>query len=163
MSAHKDLADAHLHEPKGVASASVDTVYVANGSGSGTWAKIGASSINGTSVLNINRQFVTMKFDDIGTLSSRYLSFPKACRIEKINVVLQTATATTATILTFRNDAGTSMGTITIGLAAAAGAVGTLSPISNNTFVADTKLQVDTDGGTSTSSDVEITFELVWT
>lgn len=163
MALHRDLTDAHLHEPKGVASASVDTVYVANGSGSGTWEKIDTSSINGTSILNINRQFVTMKFNDIGTLSSRYLSFTKNCTVVKVNVALQSATATTATILTFRNDAGTSMGTITIGLAAAAGAVGSFSPVSNNTFVADTKLQVDTDGGTSTASDVEITFEVVWT
>ena len=34
---HKDIADANLHEPKGVATASVGKVYVANGSGSGTW------------------------------------------------------------------------------------------------------------------------------
>lgn len=162
MALHKDLADVHLHEPKGVASASVDTVYVANGSGSGTWEKVSSASIDGASVLNVNRQFLSMRFTDIGTVASRYLSFPKACRIDKITIALQAATATAATILTFRNDAGTSMGTITIGSGAAAGAVGALTPASNNTFTANTKVQIDTDGGTSTSSDVEITFELVW-
>lgn len=35
--AHKDIPDAGLHEPKGVASAAAGTVYVANGSGSGSW------------------------------------------------------------------------------------------------------------------------------
>lgn len=163
MALHKDLADAHLHEPKGVASASVDTVYVANGAGSGTWEKIDTSSINGASVLNVNKQFVTMKFNDIGTAGSRYLAFPRSCRIDKVSVALQLATATTATILTFRNDAGTAMGTINIGSTALAGAVGSLTPVSNNTFSADTKLQVETDGGTSTASDVEITLEITWT
>lgn len=34
---HKDLPDSDLHEPKGVASATVGEVYVANGAGTGTW------------------------------------------------------------------------------------------------------------------------------
>ena len=34
---HKLITDADLHEPKGVASAANKTVYVANGSGSGSW------------------------------------------------------------------------------------------------------------------------------
>lgn len=163
MVAHKDLTGADLHESKGVASASINTVYVADGSGSGTWKTLEASSISGSSVLNINKQFVSFNFPDIGTLGSRYLAFTRACRIDKVTVVLQGATATTATNLTFRNDAGTSMGVLNIGNAATAGAVGTLVPVSNNTFTADTKLQVDTDGGTSTNVAVEITLEVTWT
>jgi hypothetical protein len=38
---HKDIPNSELHEPKGVSSALINTVYVATGSGSGTWAKIG--------------------------------------------------------------------------------------------------------------------------
>lgn len=34
---HSSLTDPYLHEPKGVAAASSGNVYVANGSGSGTW------------------------------------------------------------------------------------------------------------------------------
>jgi hypothetical protein len=36
---HSTLTDPYLHEPKGVASAGAGAVYVANGSGSGTWKK----------------------------------------------------------------------------------------------------------------------------
>ena len=36
---HSTLTDPYLHEPKGVASAGAGTVYVANGSGSGTWVE----------------------------------------------------------------------------------------------------------------------------
>jgi len=43
MAEHKDLPDNQLHEPKGVAAASINTAYVANGAGSGTWKKIGVS------------------------------------------------------------------------------------------------------------------------
>ena len=35
--AHSTLTGADLHEPKGVASANADDIYVANGSGSGVW------------------------------------------------------------------------------------------------------------------------------
>lgn len=34
---HKDIPDSERHEPKGISSASAETVYVANGSGSGEW------------------------------------------------------------------------------------------------------------------------------
>jgi hypothetical protein len=35
---HSTLTDPYLHEPKGVASASVGSIYVADGAGSGTWS-----------------------------------------------------------------------------------------------------------------------------
>jgi len=34
---HAAIADADLHEPKGVAAAALGKIYVANGTGSGTW------------------------------------------------------------------------------------------------------------------------------
>jgi hypothetical protein len=34
---HNIITDPHIHEPKGVSTAAVDTVYVANGAGSGEW------------------------------------------------------------------------------------------------------------------------------
>lgn len=39
---HKDLTGADVHEPKGAASAASGTVYVSNGSGSGSWITIAA-------------------------------------------------------------------------------------------------------------------------
>lgn len=45
--AHSTLTGAELHEPKGVATAPAGTVYVANGSGSGSWADVGTASFTG--------------------------------------------------------------------------------------------------------------------
>lgn len=45
---HKDVPDAQRHEPKGISTATVDQVYVANGSGSGTWKKVQWNGIEGT-------------------------------------------------------------------------------------------------------------------
>lgn len=40
MAHHKDLTGTDLHEPKGIATASANTVYVATGSGSGAWTAL---------------------------------------------------------------------------------------------------------------------------
>lgn len=39
---HKDIPNAQLHEPKGINSALADTLYVADGLGSGAWRTLGA-------------------------------------------------------------------------------------------------------------------------
>lgn len=46
MAEHVDLTDPELHEPKGIASAAADTVYVANGAGSGTFKPFNDFSVN---------------------------------------------------------------------------------------------------------------------
>lgn len=163
MPNHSGLTGADLHEPKGVDAASADTVYIADGAGSGAWAKVDASSLDSTSVKNLNREQMFAAFIDIGTAGSRYLGIAKNCTVVKIVAVPQSVTAGAATLLTFRNDAGTSMGTISVPNGAAAGSILTLSPASNNTFVADTKLQIESDGGTSTNTNMQFTLELIWT
>lgn len=44
---HSILAGTEIHEPKGVADASLGQVYVADGVGSGNWASVGTSSFTG--------------------------------------------------------------------------------------------------------------------
>lgn len=44
---HKDIVDAQRHEPKGASTAVNNTVYVANGAGSGTWRKIHSTDLEG--------------------------------------------------------------------------------------------------------------------
>lgn len=45
--AHASLTGTELHEPKGADAASLGTVYVANGAGSGSWNSIGTSAFTG--------------------------------------------------------------------------------------------------------------------
>jgi len=44
---HASLTGAELHEPKGADSATLGTVYVADGAGSGSWQSIGTSAFTG--------------------------------------------------------------------------------------------------------------------
>lgn len=42
---HRNIPDAQLHEPKGVAGASAGTVYIADGLGSGDWDEVSSASL----------------------------------------------------------------------------------------------------------------------
>lgn len=44
---HASLTGSNLHEPKGIASAALGTVYVADGAGSGSWNSVGTSAFTG--------------------------------------------------------------------------------------------------------------------
>ena len=44
---HRLIPEAELHEPKGVSTASNHKVYVANGSGSGTWKQVDTTDLKG--------------------------------------------------------------------------------------------------------------------
>jgi hypothetical protein len=44
---HSAITDPNIHEPKGVAAATVNKVYVSNGSGSGTWQKLSPPQLAG--------------------------------------------------------------------------------------------------------------------
>lgn len=62
MASHSTITGAENHEPKGVESAAANTVYVANGSGSGTWQKV-----NNNSVDTVTLPFVSSALIKTGT------------------------------------------------------------------------------------------------
>lgn len=51
---HASLTGAALHEPKGVATATAKTVYVANGSGSGSWTTLDHSTLPAGCVVGVS-------------------------------------------------------------------------------------------------------------
>lgn len=160
MVAHADLTGANLHEPKGADSASVDTVYIADGLGSGTWQKVEADQIDQTSVLNVNKFSLTVYFPDIGTSGSIYVPLGVDCKLTKVTSVINGAIATTNTVLTVANYAGTTIGTITIAFSgSAAGDIDTLNAASNNTFLANTFLKITSDGATSSTVSANLTLD----
>ena len=84
---HANLTGADLHEPKGAAAASVNQVYVANGSGSGTWQKISTASINLSSLKLINTIQFSGAIPDVSTNGSNYLvPVPTNCTLNSISV-----------------------------------------------------------------------------
>lgn len=161
--AHSVITDPYIHEPKGIAAATINKVYVSDGAGSGSWQKLSASSVDTTSQFNVNKAKLTFRFTDISTASTQYLVLPEACTITKFSAVLQVTISVAPTTMTFENNSGGSMGTIVTGSTDAAGTTYSLTPSTNNTFAAGDKLQIISDGGSTTAADLTITIDYTLT
>jgi hypothetical protein len=140
---HSSLTGADLHEPKGVATANSEDVYVANGSGSGAW--------KGQTLL------LNKKLTDISSSFDRYIPLPVACKVVHITTALSAAISGSDLVLTIKNAAGSSMGAITVAQSgSAAGTIDTLTPASNNTFAVNTALEIEGNGGPSSHVDLDV-------
>ena len=140
---HSSLTGADLHEPKGVATANSEDVYVANGSGSGAW--------KGQTLL------LNKKMTDISSSFDRYIPLPVACKVIHITTALSAAISGSDLVLTNKNAAGSSMGTITVAQSgSAAGTIDTLTPSSNNTFAVNTAIEIEGNGGPSSHVDFDV-------
>lgn len=150
MVAHSTLTGSELHEPKGAAAASAHTVYVADGAGSGAWAKIDSDNIDTTSIFTTNKLVINARIDDVSTSGSIYVPIPVACTVNAVYTALGGPLTSANATITVRNNADTSMGTITVAYSgSAAGDVDSLTPASNNTFTAGQRMRIDTDGGST--------------
>lgn len=164
MANHADLTGAELHEPKGVASASIDTVYVANGAGSGSWVKIDSANIDATSVKNVNTFWLTTKITDISTASAVYLPVDAACTFVSASVVISNAITVADAILTFYNGTSSSTGTCTITYTLSAeGSRFTFTPSSNQTFTSSGFLKIASDGGSTDACEATIILKFTLT
>ena len=144
MPLHSALTGTDLHEPKGVAAAAAGKTYLSDGLGSGSWV--------------VPPYTLTSVIDDVSTASTIYIPVPYAGTVTKVATVLAGSLTTANAIVTVRNAAGTSMGTLTITQAgSSAGDVDTLLPASNNTFVSNSKIQIDTDGASDTTRKLFVT------
>lgn len=57
---HSSIPDGQRHEPKGISSATNKQVYVANGSASGAWSKVGPISLSGVASNGTAGQFIAV-------------------------------------------------------------------------------------------------------
>lgn len=147
---HKDLPNSELHEPKGVSGASVDQVYVANGSGSGAWKAAPYTYA------------LTIELDDVSTASSAFVVVPKAGTIKTIRAVLHSAITTADAVLTFAIGA-TAITTTAITVeytSSSAGDSYLTTPTADNQVLAGSVLKVTTDGASDTAARVTVTFEV---
>lgn len=144
MPLHSTLTDPELHEPKGVSTATAGEVYLANGSGSGTWATP-SYTISGV-------------ISDVSTAETIYLPIPYAGTVKKIVTTLGGAITVADSVITAKNSAGSTMGTATVSYSgSAAGDVDTITPASNNTVTDNSFMTVQTDGGSTTTAKLYVT------
>lgn len=135
---HSTLTGSDLHEPKGVAAASANEVYVANGSSSGVWTAL--------------QYTLTGVIANVSNSETVYVPIPYAGTVTKVVTVLEGAITMADATVTVSDSAAASMGNITVAFTgSAAGDVDTLAPSSNNVVTANDFITVATDGGSSAS------------
>jgi len=146
---HANITDPNIHECKGFAAASANTVRVANG-------------VGGASMLPYVRQVVVDAYiSAIGTAGTYYVATPYAGTIDNIYCVHDLLTDTADTILSFQiNGVAVTNGNITIANGTAAGTVTSSTPSANNSVTAGGKIAIITDGGTGASPNARISFAI---
>lgn len=157
---HVNITDPEIHEPKGAAAASANTIYVADGAASGTWQQIGTSQLDSSSIKNINERSFTAEIDNVSTAGSYWVAAPWAGTISKIYTVLHGSIGTADAGLSFEIG-GTAItnGNITIAYSgSAAGDADSATPSANNTVTAGQPIEIITDGASTTTAKVTVTF-----
>jgi hypothetical protein len=140
---HSTLTDPFLHEPKGIATASSGQVYVANGSGSGTWT-------NKQTLIELSLEGY---LEDVSAVEKVYVPIPFSGTVVKVLTVLEASIGSANSTVTVRNAAGASMGTLTITHSgSAAGDIDLLVPTSNNTVTANSFITIESDGASTNTA-----------
>lgn len=159
---HSALTGASLHEPKGAASASANTVYVADGAGSGTWEKIDEDAINTSSIKNVNKMYMTYEIASLNGAQSYFMVVPVAATLESIRSVIDEAITGADNVLTFEiAGAPVTNGTVTITQSgSAAGDVDSATPTAANVLTAGQALEIISNGGAS--NDIKCTLSFIF-
>ena len=148
--AHSTLTGADLHEPKGVASANADDIYIANGSGSGAW-----SAAN-------NNIYLSVTLANVSAASSVWIPSPCTGNITKIQTIINGAIATSDVVISTEiNGTAVTNGNITITQSgSAAGDVDSSSPSGNRTLAIGNKLEVITNGASTNTVIATVMFTI---
>lgn len=150
---HKNIADSQRHEPKGISGAAADTVYVADGAGSGAWTNIIAD------VNNANRVILTRRIPDVSTAGSYFVTNPILGDIIKMYITIDNAiTVADATVTLEIGGVLVTGSSCTVAFTgSAAGSVFSSTPSANNTVAAGGSIEIITDGGSTTACEATVT------
>lgn len=165
---HSALTGGEIHEPKGADTATVDTVYVSDGAGSGSWRKVAADEVTVTDSgsffsdsdveavlqdLGTHYKYMYGVIADVSTASSIIIPIPENCTVQRVTTILGGAIATADDTVTItRGGDSATLGTITVAYSGSAeGDQDENSSLSNNTLTRSTHkyLKIATDGAST--------------
>jgi hypothetical protein len=145
---HESIPDIHRHEPKGISTAPVDTVYAATGIGTGSWKELPFTT---DSVIS-----------DVSTPSFILIPIPFNMVIQSIRLVLANAITIANSVITVTRSDGAAMGSVNIPFTASAeGTTVDLVPSGNNiiTALSHKYIKIATDGGSTTTAPLFISLK----
>lgn len=175
---HEAITDPFVHEPKGAAAASIDTVYVANGAGSGVWEKITQDSINtaytaavlaevavdvldGSIPLPKAEVFISAVIPNISAASTLYIPIPEDAEVIQMTMTLEGAiTVADATISLVNAADAAILSQVVAFTASAAGTTYTATTPTNATLTGPTFMKLSTNGGSTDAQRLFVTIHL---
>ena len=175
---HVDIVDPHIHEPKGISSASVGTVYVASGSGSGSWSIVPADSIDIVEVLSriqaklndgtlavTGSVLLTGVLPDISTAGSVIVPLPDDCTVLGVTFVLSGSITDADAAISVKNSAGAGLGTnVTVPFSGSAkGNQFAFTATGNNVITGPSWIEIATDGASTGTVPVYFTVSVSMT
>jgi len=141
---HRNLTGDSLHEPKGVESATAGQVYVANGTGSGTWQ----DRLNG--IINLNTYGLGGRIDSISDVSSAFFVIPQKANLTKIYGVLSAAITGANSVITIYKNSIAQTPTLTVPFTGSGPGVSQTFSISPNIAVLEGDIiELRSDGGST--------------
>lgn len=154
MAVHADLTGADLHEPKGQAAAAADTVYVADGAGSGAHQKLTLDSLDLTSVQSPNTYRLQGEFLDVSAPSTILIPVPIDSTFVSARMILSGAITVANSSVSFTRNDGSSFGSaVTIAFSGSGEGVGfDFAPTLNQTITGPGYIKVVTDGVSTTTA-----------
>lgn len=161
MAEHSTLTGADLHESKGVATAGNGTVYIADGVGSGTWAKIGPGSL-ASSLPTPNRYSLTIVLADVSTASFVLIPVPFNSTFVSAYCALSNAITVADSAVSFTKTGAVSFGSaLTVAFTGSGeGTTFTFTPTINTSVNAGQFIKIATDGASTTTASLSITLIL---
>lgn len=153
MPLHKDLTGAEVHEPKDIDIASAGDVYMADGSGSGSWEP----AYQG--ILAINQYWLNAEMQDISAASNRvYFYVPVTSEIVSLSAILNGAITTANATLSIYVNGVLFADDLDVPFAGStAGSVASVNVITANTVNAGSVIEVRSDGASDTTQKAYIT------
>lgn len=159
---HVDIADPNIHEPKGIAAAAADKVYVSDGAASGSWQKITTDQLDTSSIISINRDALSAVIADISTAGFIIIPVPFACTFVSALMILGGAIATADSSISFTRDDAASFGSSVV-VAYSGSAEGddyTFTPSVNTSVSAGGYIKITTDGASTNTIPLFVTVVL---
>lgn len=152
MTLHATLTGADLHESKGVDVASMNTVAVANGSGSANWQLVNTNMLD-TSFKNTNQILLSGALPDLSTPGSCYfIPIPINITVSSIQLVLNNAiTVANGLAIVANTNVGTVARVIIPYSSSAAGTTITSALIANTAISAGGFISVTAGLGSTTT------------
>jgi hypothetical protein len=146
---HSSLTGSDLHEPKGIASAAANAVYVATGAATGTW----------TVQNNLNKMILNCTLPDIDADAAAWVVCPIAGTISKVYTVIDGTIATSDAVITTKiGGTAVTNGAVTITASgSAAGDVDEATPTAANSVNAGQAIEFENDLAATNAVTVTIT------